>query len=63
MISQIEQALRPMGVGAPIRFQLNMQVVKLKLNKPLEGSKIQLYVKAHDTEKKIEVSQDDIIRD
>ena len=52
-----------MGVGAPIRFQLNMQVVKLKLNKPLEGSKIQLYVKAHDTEKKIEVSQDDIIRD
>lgn len=50
-----------MGVGAPVRFTLIMQLVKLKLSKPLEGSKIQLSVKAMDSEKKVEIHQQDMI--
>jgi hypothetical protein len=60
MIAQIDAALRPIGVSAPIRFTLIMQLVKLKLMKPIDG-KIQLSVKAMDTEKKVDVLAADLI--
>lgn len=62
MIAHIDSALRPMGVSAPIRFTLIMQLVKLKLTRPMDGQKIQLNVKAMDSEKKVEVFQQDEIK-
>lgn len=60
MIAQIDAAMRPLGVSAPIRFTLIMQLVKLKVMKPIDG-KIQLTIKAMDQEKKVEVLSSDLI--
>jgi len=64
MISQIDEQLRDtVGIGAPIRYNLFMDLVKLKTFKPLDGKRIQIRVKAMDNEQKIDVLADNLIRD
>ena len=43
-------------VSAPIRYTLHVNLVKLKLAKPIEGKKLILTIKAMDTEKSVDVS-------
>jgi hypothetical protein len=45
-------------VSAPIRYTLHVNLVKLKLVKPMDGKKLLLTIKAMDTEKQVEVLVD-----
>ena len=64
MISQIDEQLRDkVGVGAPVRYILFLQVVKLKTFRPLEGKKLHLKIKAMNEEVKVEVLADNLIKD
>lgn len=56
MISQFDEAVKNMGFsGAPIRFKLHLNLVKIKTVKPIEGKKLVLKMEAMGIEKQVEV--------
>ena len=51
--------MAPLGVCSPIRYTLHVTLAKLKLVKPMPGSRIQIRVIAAKNEKKIDVLASD----
>ena len=54
--------MRKFGLeGSPIRYTLHVNLVKLKLLRPMDGKRITLKIKAMDEEQKVDVLSENMI--